>query len=323
MGNLIVIGATVSGSAFFLLLVCVVATCALFMWRRNRSELGVCMPLREVQSLEQLRASFLTNLPTSHFSKFTGGWLVLPEHTAAHGKLLELLRQRSIVLDSAQPWVAATGLARVLLAEADDILPVLLGESDTLDLLLEDAYLVVRFSVLPRGRITTRARLLGPRAVAVANPPPSPRIVYVEQIKATNLKRTQNRSLTGSLGKVRRGWLGMSRHAPRVASLLDRAPLDHEAREAAEAARDARAAVAAEAMVRSRARGALPLVGSAAPRRRLPRIQRPWRRRVQPSESPQQILPAGPEEEAWELRAWRARSSPTRPPPVPPPLPSE
>ena len=323
MGNLIVIGATVSGSAFFLLLVCVVATCALFMWRRNRSELGVCMPLREVQSLEQLRASFLTNLPTSHFSKFTGGWLVLPEHTAAHGKLLELLRQRSIVLDSAQPWVAATGLARVLLAEADDILPVLLGESDTLDLLLEDAYLVVRFSVLPRGRITTRARLLGPRAVAVANPPPSPRIVYVEQIKATNLKRTQNRSYTGSLGKFRRGWLGMSRHAPRVASLLDRAPLDHEAREAAEAARDARAAVAAEAMVRSRARGALPLVGSAAPRRRLPRIQRPWRRRVQPSESPQQILPAGPEEEAWELRAWRARSSPTRPPPAPPPLPGE
>ena len=323
MGNLIVIGATVSGSAFFLLLVCVVATCALFMWRRNRSELGVCMPLREVQSLEQLRASFLTNLPTSHFSKFTGGWLVLPEHTAAHGKLLELLRQRSIVLDSAQPWVAATGLARVLLAEADDILPVLLGESDTLDLLLEDAYLVVRFSVLPRGRITTRARLLGPRAVAVANPPPSPRIVYVEQIKATNLKRTQNRSYTGSLGKVRRGWLGMSRHAPRVASLLDRAPLDQEAREAAEAARDARAAVAAEAMVRSRARGVLPLVGSAAPRRRLPRIQRPWRRRVQPSESPQQILPAGPEEEAWELRAWRARSSPTRPPPAPPPLPGE
>ena len=323
MGNLIVIGATVSGSAFFLLLVCVVATCALFMWRRNRSELGVCMPLREVQSLEQLRASFLTNLPTSHFSKFTGGWLVLPEHTAAHGKLLELLRQRSIVLDSAQPWVAATGLARVLLAEADDILPVLLGESDTLDLLLEDAYLVVRFSVLPRGRITTRARLLGPRAVAVANPPPSPRIVYVEQIKATNLKRTQNRSYTGSLGKVRRGWLGMSRHAPRVASLLDRAPPDQEAREAAEAARDARAAVAAEAMVRSRARGALPLVGSAAPRRRLPRIQRPWRRRVQPSESPQQILPAGPEEEAWELRAWRARSSPTRPPPAPPPLPGE
>ena len=323
MGNLIVIGATVSGSAFFLLLICVVATCALFMWRRNRSELGVCMPLREVQSLEQLRASFLTNLPTSHFSKFTGGWLVLPEHTAAHGKLLELLRQRSIVLDSAQPWVAATGLARVLLAEADDILPVLLGESDTLDLLLEDAYLVVRFSVLPRGRITTRARLLGPRAVAVANPPPSPRIVYVEQIKATNLKRTQNRSYTGSLGKVRRGWLGMSRHAPRVASLLDRAPPDQEAREAAEAARDARAAVAAEAMVRSRARGALPLVGSAAPRRRLPRIQRPWRRRVQPSESPQQILPAGPEEEAWELRAWRARSSPTRPPPAPPPLPGE
>jgi len=278
---------------------------------------------RAAQSLEQLRASFQTNLPTSHFAKFTGGWLVLPEHTAAHGKLLELLRQRSIVLDSAQPWVAATGLARVLLAEADDILPVLLGESDTLDLLLEDAYLVVRFSVLPRGRITTRARLLGPRAVAVANPPPSPRIVYVEQIKATNLKRTQNRSYTGSLGKFRRGWLGMSRHAPRVASLLDRAPLDQEAREAAEAARDARAAVAAEAMVRSRARGALPLVGSAAPRRRLPRIQRPWRRRVQPSESPQQILPAGPEEEAWELRAWRARSSPTRPPPVPPPLPSE
>jgi len=147
--------------------------------------------------------------------------------------------------------------------------------------------------------------------------------VYVEQIKATNLKRTQNRSYTGSLGKVRRGWLGMSRHAPRVASLLDRAPPDQEAREAAEAARDARAAVAAEAMVRSRARGALPLVGSAAPRRRLPRIQRPWRRRVQPSESPQQILPAGPEEEAWELRAWRARSSPTRPPPAPPPLPGE
>ena len=37
-------------------------------------------------------------LPTSHFAKFTGGWLVLPEHTAAHGKLLELLRQRSVVL---------------------------------------------------------------------------------------------------------------------------------------------------------------------------------------------------------------------------------
>lgn len=322
------IGATVSGSAVFLLLVCVVATCALFVWRRNRTELGVCMRLRKVQGLKQLRASFQTHLPTSHFAKFTGGWLVLPEHTAAHGKLLDLLRQRSVVLDSAQPWVAASGLARVRLAEADDILPVLLGESDTLDLLLEDAYLVVRFSILPRGRITTRARLLGPRAVAVANPPPSPRIVYVEQIKATNLKRAQNRSYTGPLDKVRRGWLGVSRHAPRVASLLDRAPLDQEARDAEEAARDARAAEAAEAMVRSRACGALPLISSAPPRRigdatpRLPRKQRPWRRRVQPAEPPPQILPPGPEE-AWELRAWRARESPTRHPPLPPPLPGE
>jgi len=316
-----VIGATVSGSALLLLGVCAVATCALFMWRRNQTELGVCMPLRQVQSLEQLRASFQTSLPTSHFAKFTGGWLVLPEHTAAHGKLLELLRRRSVVLDSAQPWVAATGLARVRLAEADDILPVLLGESDTLDLLLDHAYLVVRFSILPRGRVTPRARLLGPRAVAVANPPPSPRIVYVEQIKATNLKRTQNSSATGPLGKVRRGWLGMSRHAPRVASLLDRAPLDQAARYAEEAARDARAAEAAEAMVRSRARGALPPVSSAPPRRmgiarpRLPRTQRPWRRRVQPGESPPQIPPSEPEE-AWELRAWRARGSATRPPPL-------
>ena len=60
------------------------------------------MPLRQVESLEQLRASFQIKLPTSHFAKFTGGWLVLPEHTAAHGKLLELLRQRSVVLGSAQ-----------------------------------------------------------------------------------------------------------------------------------------------------------------------------------------------------------------------------
>ena len=137
-------------------------------------------------------------------------------------------------MGSAQPWVAATGLARVRLAEAEDILPVLTGASDTLDLLLEDAYLVVRFRILPRGRLSARARLLGPRAVAVANPPPSPRIVYVEQVKPTSL----DASGTGPLGSVRRGWLSvttslsqsMSRHAPRVASLLDRAPLEHEAR---------------------------------------------------------------------------------------------
>ena len=141
-------------------------------------------------------------------------------------------------MGSAQPWVAATGLARVRLAEAEDILPVLTGASDTLDLLLEDAYLVVRFRILPRGRLSARARLLGPRAVAVANPPPSPRIVYVEQVKPTSLERAPDASGTGPLGSVRRGWLSvtmslsqsMSRHAPRVASLLDRAPLEHEAR---------------------------------------------------------------------------------------------
>ena len=286
------IGASVSGSAFLLLLGGVVATCALLMWRRNRTELGVCMPLREVQTLEELRASFQNNLPTTHVARFTGGWLILPEHTAAHGELLQLLRQRSIRLDSAQPWIAATGLTRVLLAEAEDILPVLLGESETLDLLLEDAYLVVRFRILPRGSITTRARLLGPRAAAVANPPPAPRIVYVEPQKATSLKRTRNTTTTGPLGKVRRGWLGVSRRAPRVASLLDRAPLDQEARDAEVAARDAKAAAAAEAMVRGRACGEL--VSSAPPRHlavarprlppSVPRIERPWRRRVQPSE---------------------------------------
>ena len=70
----------------------------------------------------------------------------------------------------------------------------------------------------------------------------APRIVYVEQIKPTSLERPPDASgtgpLGGTLGRVRRGWLSvsmslsqsMSRHAPRVASLLDRAPLEHEAR---------------------------------------------------------------------------------------------
>ena len=110
---------------------------------------------------------------------------------------------------------------------------MLTGASDTLDLLLEDAYLVVRFRILPRGRLNARARLLGPRAVAVANPPPSnpdpnpkphpkphpnpnpppnsnpnpnqvanpppsPRIVYVEQVKPTSL----DASGTGPLGRL-------------------------------------------------------------------------------------------------------------------------
>lgn len=182
-----IIGASLSASAFFLLSVGVVAICALFMWRRNRSELGVCMPLRKVQSLDQLRRSFQTSLPESHRARFTGGWLILPEHTAAHGKLLQLLQRRTIVLNSAQPWIAATGLARVLVG-GYDILPVLLGESNLLDLLLDDAYLVVRFRVVARGRQTICARLLGPRAVAVANPPPAPRIIYVEPPKATSLR---------------------------------------------------------------------------------------------------------------------------------------
>lgn len=201
------IGASVSGLVFFLLLVGIVANFALFVWRRNQAELGVCMQLRDVQNLEQLRASFQNNLPTSHVARFTGGWLILPKHTAAHRKLLQLLRQRAVVLDSAQPWIAATGLARLLLAKADDILPVLLGESDKLDLRSSrsnDAHLVVRFRIVPRGHQTVRARMLGPRAAAVANLPPSPpRIVYVERPKALQLTQITAKAGSPSLGKVR------------------------------------------------------------------------------------------------------------------------
>lgn len=132
--------------------------------------MGVCMALRDVKSIQQLRTTFQEGLPSSHVAAFVGGWLVRPEHTAAHGKLLLLLKRRSVKLDRPKPWIAATGLARLRLAEADDILPVLLGESGTLDLLCKDAHLVVRFRVLPRGRQTLRARLFSPRPAVLLRP---------------------------------------------------------------------------------------------------------------------------------------------------------
>ena len=73
--------------------------------------------------------------------------------------------------------------------------------------------------------------------------------------------------------------------------------------------------------VRSSASDALPLVSSApAPRGgvaapSLPRIHRPWRRRVQPEEAPPLQTPPPAPEAASELRAWR--TSPTRTPPRP------
>ena len=132
--------------------------------------MGVCMALRDVKSIQQLRTTFQEGLPSSHVAAFVGGWLVRPEHTAAHGKLLLLLKRRSVKLDRPKPWIAATGLARLRLAEADDILPVLLGESGTLDLLCKDAHLVVRFRVLPRGRQTLQARLFSPRPAVLLRP---------------------------------------------------------------------------------------------------------------------------------------------------------
>ena len=53
---------------------------------------------------------------------------------------------------------------------------MLLGESGTLDhdLLCKDAYIVVRFRVLPRGRHTLRARMFGPRPIALLQAPRSP-----------------------------------------------------------------------------------------------------------------------------------------------------
>ena len=211
-GNLLVIVAIVVGSVFFFVIGCVVAACAMLVWRRNRSELGVCLRLRDVQSTEQLRTSFRDRLGPTHFARFTGGWLVLPEHAAAHGTLMHLLHSGTVELNRAQPWLSATGLARVMLTEADDVLPVLLGRADTLDLLLEDAYLVVRFSALPRGgKLSWWARLWAPRPATLANAGSvqSPRVVFVEPPKQTNMElreTTQNTTTTNttSEGSLRR-----------------------------------------------------------------------------------------------------------------------
>ena len=158
------------GLASIVLFVASIGVCGFSLWRRTRSEMGVCMALRDVKSIQQLRTTFQEGLPSSHVAAFIGGWLVKPEHTAAHGKLLQLLKRRSVKLDRPKPWIAATGLARLRLAEADDILPVLLGESGTLDLFCKDAHLVVRFRVLPRGRETLRARLFSPRPTVLLRP---------------------------------------------------------------------------------------------------------------------------------------------------------
>ena len=139
------------------------------------------MALRDVRSIQQLRTSIQEGLPRSHVAAFTGGWLVKPGHTAAHGKLLQLLGRRTVKLDRAKPWIAATGLARLRLTETEDILPVLLGESGTLDLLCKDAYVVVRFRVLPRGRQTLRARLFGLR--------PSPRGTVLWRVRQSRSSR--------------------------------------------------------------------------------------------------------------------------------------
>ena len=162
---MVAMAASVSGTGGVLLLAGVLTALIIHLWRRARAEMVVCRALHDVRSIQQLRTSFQEGLPRSHVAAFTGGWLVKPGHTAAHGKLLQLLRWRTVKLDRAKPWVAATGLARLRLAEADDILPVLLGESGTLDLLCKDAYIVVRFRILPRGRQTLRARLFGPRPI--------------------------------------------------------------------------------------------------------------------------------------------------------------
>ena len=164
---MVAMAASVSGTAGLLLLAGSVTALIIHLWRRIQAEKGVCMALRDVKSIQQLRTSIQEGLPRSHVAAFTGGWLVKPGHTAAHGKLLQLLGRRTVKLDRAKPWIAATGLARLRLTETEDILPVLLGESGTLDLLCKGAYVVVRFRVLPRGRQTLRARLFGPR--------PSPR----------------------------------------------------------------------------------------------------------------------------------------------------
>ena len=139
------------------------------------------MTLRDVRSIQQLRTSIQEGLPRSHVAAFTGGWLVKPGHTAAHGKLLQLLGRRTVKLDRAKPWIAATGLARLRLTETEDILPVLLGESGTLDLLCKNAYVVVRFRVLPRGRQTLRARLFGLR--------PSPRGTVLWRVRQSRSSR--------------------------------------------------------------------------------------------------------------------------------------
>ena len=144
------------------MLVGAIAAFGMILWRRKRAEMGVCVALRDVKSLQQLRTSFQKILPASHVAAFTAGWLIKPKHAAVHQKLLYLLRRRTVKLDHPKRWVPATGLARLQLAEADDILPVLLGESDTFGLLQEDAFLVVRFRILPRGRQTLRSRLFGP-----------------------------------------------------------------------------------------------------------------------------------------------------------------
>merc|ERR1712086_493146 len=122
---MVAMAASVSGTGGLLLLAGVLTALIIHLWRRARAEMVVCRALHDVRSIQQLRTSFQEGLPRSHVAAITGGWLVKPGHTAAHGKLLQLLRWRTVKLDRAKPWVAATGLARLRLAEADDILPVL------------------------------------------------------------------------------------------------------------------------------------------------------------------------------------------------------
>lgn len=180
-----------------LLLVCVAAGCLWYVSRCTNPELGVCMLLRDAPGrLDELRASFEARLPPTHHAAFTGAWLVLPEHAEPYAQLLGLVQEGSVVLGLAQPWVAAHGIARVFLADAEDVLPKLLGVPGySLDLLLEGAMLVVRFRVTPHDTTPPASqleramqRLRAPRAATLAREPPIPSVVYVEPPKQSRLE---------------------------------------------------------------------------------------------------------------------------------------